>query len=176
METTMNRHLILCAALALTACERSASEDQAKAQQAQKEADEKTVKAQKEADEKTAKAQGEAVQVANKEQAKANDDIREATQDELKARNDFQVLTQKSVSEIDHKIDQVKVKAAKTTGKAKSDFEAAMRDVDSKHAMLDSDMKALPSQTALTLDSFKVKVNKAIDDLKKSVSTAEGKL
>jgi cell division septum initiation protein DivIVA len=164
----MNRHLILCAALALTACERSASEDQAKAQQAQKEADEKAAKAQKEADEKTAKAQkeadekaakaqGEATQVANKEQAKANDDIRQVNQDVLKARNDFQTQTQKLVSEIDHKIDQIKVKAEKTPPKAKSDFDAAMRDVASKRAMLDSDIKVLPPD-AQTLDSFKVKV------------------
>jgi len=182
----MNRHLILCAALALTACERSATEEQTKAQQAQREADEKAAKAQKEADEKTAKAQreadekamkaqGEAAETANKQQAKANDEIREANQDVLKARNDLQERTQKSVAEIDHKIDQIKVKAEKKPTK-KTDFEAAMRDVDTKRAMLDSEIKALPSQTAQTLDSFKAKVEKDIDELKKSVNQAEHKL
>jgi hypothetical protein len=173
--------------LALAACEQSAKEQEIKAEQAQRQADDKAAKAQKEANEKAMKAQNEADEKAAqanaearhdiaKGQAKANEEIRAANQDIVKARNDFQVTTQKEVNEIDNKIDDLKVKAQKSTAKAKTDFNDAMKVVDTKRAALDTDLRSIDTQAGQTFDSYRAKVDKEIDDLKKSIDVAKQKL
>jgi membrane-bound lytic murein transglycosylase len=187
-DSTMKRQLILCTSLLLLpACENSVKDQELKAAQAQREADEKTAKAQREANEKVIKAQNEANEKtaqataeANrdiaKEQAKANEEIREANQDIVKKRNDYQVRTQKEINEIDNKIDDLKVKAQKSDNKAKAEFSDAMRQVDTKRAALDSDLRNIDKQAGPTFDSYKAKVDKEIDDLKKSIDVARQKL
>jgi DNA uptake protein ComE-like DNA-binding protein len=83
---------------------------------------------------------------------------------------------QKSASELDNKIDDLKVKVQTASPKAKTDFNVAMQDVNTKRAALDSDMRALGDQSAQALDSYRAKVDKDIDDLKKSIDVAKGKL
>jgi hypothetical protein len=172
----------------MAACDKSAQEEAQKADQAQREANDKAgaarreaddtvARAQKEADEKAAQANSQAAREIAKEQAKANDGIREANHELVKARNDFQVTVQKKANDLDAKIDDVKVKATKEpSSKAKSDFDAAMRDVEARRAALDSDLRAIGSQSVQTFDSYKAKVDKEIDELKKSIDTAKGKL
>jgi hypothetical protein len=184
----MNRKLIVCASLLLAVgCEHSAKENQSTAEQAQREADqnaarieqqaaEKRAQAQREADEKAAKATAEARKDIAEGQTKANEDIREANQDIIKARADFHVRTQKSVNDLDHKIDSMKTDAQKAPPKAQADFVSAMRDVDTKRAALDTDLRSMDSQPIGQFDSVKAKVNKEIDDLKKSIDVAHEKL
>lgn len=195
----MKRQLILCTSLFLIpACDNSVKNEEVKAQQAQREADEKAAKAQKEANEKMVKAQNEANEKAAKAQneadekiikadeearhdmakgqAKANEEIRSANQDIVKKRNDYHASTRKEVSEIDNKIDDLKVKAQKATTKPKADFQDAMRVVDTKRAALDSELRNLETQAPQTFDSYRSKVDKQIDDLKKSIDVARDKL
>jgi len=155
--------------------EQSQREAVDKANRAQGEAREKALSAQGEANEKAAQAQAEANRDMAKEQAKANETIRSANQDVVKDRNDYQVRTQKSVNEIDNKIDQLKVKAQTAKPKAKDDFVAAMREVENKRAALDSDFRALRDQPE-SFDSLRAKLDREITDLKKSVDVAQGKL
>jgi hypothetical protein len=195
----MKRHLILCASfLLIPACENSVKDKEIQAEQAQRQADEKAaqaqkeandkmVKAQNEANEKTAKAHNEADEKmvqANEEarhdiakgQAKANEEIRAASQDIVKARNDFHASTQKEIHEIDNKIDDLKVKAQKATDKPKPEFTEAMRVVDTKRAALDSDLRNIDTQAPHTFDSYRAKVDKQLDELKKSIDVARQKL
>jgi len=184
----MKRQLILCTSLLLLpACEKSVKDQELKAAQAQREADEKAVKAQREANDKAIKAQNEANEKtaeanaeANRDmakgQAKANEEIRQANQDIVKQRNDYQVKTQKEITDIDNKIDDLKVKAQKSENKAKAEFSDAMRTVDSKRAALDSDLRSIDRQAGPSFDSYKAKVDKEIDELKKSIDVARQKL
>lgn len=196
----MKRQLILCSSLFLLipACENSVKDQEVKAEQAQRQADDKAAKAQKEyndkavkaqneANEKTAKAQNEAdekIMKANEEarhdmakgQAKANEEIRSANQDIVKARNDYHASTQKEVNEIDNKIDDLKVKAQKAPAKPKADFTDAMKVVETKRSALDTDLRNIDTQPAQTFDSYRAKVDKEIDELKKSIDVARQKL
>jgi len=185
----MKRQLILCSSLFLlaAACEQSVKDQEVKAEQAQRQADdkavkaqreatEKTMKAQNEADDKTAQANAEARQDMAKGQAKANEEIRQANQDIVKQRNDYHVTTQKEVNEIDNKIDDLKVKAQKATPKGKTEFVDAMKMVDTKRAALDTDLRNIDTQVPQTFDSYRTKVDKEIDDLKKSIDVARQKL
>jgi hypothetical protein len=184
----MNRKLIICASLLLcAACDRSAKNEQSKAEQSQREADqiaaraereaaEKTAKADKEANEKSAQANAEAQRDIAQGQAKANEKIREVNQDQVKAKNDFSAHVQKSASELDNKIDKMKVDAQTTNAKAKADFVAAMKDVDAKRAALDTDLRSINNQPIQQFDAYKAKVDKEIDELKKSIDVARDKL
>jgi hypothetical protein len=195
----MKRQLILCSTLLLIpACENSVKDEQVKAEQAQRQADDKAaraqkdfndkaIKAQNEANEKTAKAQNEAdekIRKANEEarhdmakgQANANEEIRSANQDIVKARNDYHASTQKEVNEIDNKIDDLKVKAQKAPAKPKADFTDAMKVVETKRSALDTDLRNIDTQAPQGFDSYKAKVDKEIDDLKKSIDVARQKL
>ena len=78
--------------------------------------------------------------------------------------------------EIDNKIDDLKVKAQKSDNKARADFNDAMRNVDSKRAALDSDLRNIDKEGAQSFDSYKVKVDKEIDDVKKAIDAARQKL
>jgi hypothetical protein len=184
----MKRQLILCSSLfLLAACEQSAKEQELKAEQAQHQADDKSMKAQKEANDKAMKAQNEADEKAAqanaearhdmaKGQAKANEEIRSANQDIVKQRTDYHVSTQKEVNEIDNKIDDLKVKAQKSPANAKADFSDAMKVVDTKRAALDTDLRGIDTQAPQMFDSYRAKVDKQIDDLKKSIDVARQKL
>jgi len=184
----MKRQLILCTSLlVLGACENSVKEQEMKAEQAQHQADDKAAKAQKEANDRAMKAQNEADEKAGqasaearhdmaKGQAKANEEIRQANQDIVKQRSDFHATVQKEVNEIDNKIDDLKVKAQKSTAKPKTDFSDAMKVVDTKRAALDSDLRNVDTQVPQTFDSYRAKVDKEIDDLKKSIDVARMKL
>jgi len=195
----MKRHLILCTSLLLLpACENNVKDQQIKAQEAQREADDKAAKAQKEANDRAVRAQNEANESANKAQreadekiqkaneearqdmakgqAKANEQIRSANQDIVKKRNDYHATTQKEVSEIDNKIDDLKVKAQKSAATTKTDFNDAMKVVDTKRAALDTDLRNIDNQAAQTFDSYRAKVDKEIDELKKSIDVARDKL
>jgi len=184
----MKRQLILCTSLflLLPACENSAKDHEVKAAQSQREADEKALKAQREANDKTVKAQNEATEKtaeANAEarqdmakgQAKANEEIRQANQDIVKQRNDYHASTQKEVNEIDNKIDDLKVKAQKST-KPKVEVIEALKVIDTRRAALDTNLRNIDTQAPQTFDTYRSKVDKEIDELKKSIDVARQKL
>lgn len=176
----MKTHWLICGSLlALAACDNAnkstTPSEGTKTVETQREANDKAVRAQNEANEKAAKAENEANRDMAKEQAKANETIRGANQDLLKDRNDYEVKTQKSVVDINNKIDQLKVKAQTAKPKAKDDFDMAMRDVDAKKATLDTDMRAMREQPQ-SFDTLRAKVDREMADWKKSVDTAGSKL
>jgi hypothetical protein len=51
-----------------------------------------------------------------------------------------------------------------------------MKVVDSKRSALDTDLKTIDNQAPQTFDSYRAKVDKEIDDLKKSIDVAKQKL
>jgi hypothetical protein len=133
-------------------------------------------KADQEANEKAARANTEARHDIAQGQAKANEKIREVNQDQAKAKSDFSAHVQKSASELDNKIDQMKVDVQTANAKARADFVAAMKDVDAKRAALDTAVRSIDDQPIQQFDAYKAKVNKELDDLKKSIDVARDKL
>jgi F0F1-type ATP synthase membrane subunit b/b' len=178
----MNRHLIACIASVafLASCTPSAAEQKAKADQAQQvantkieqannEALQKGQAAQKEADSKIAQANAQTQEEAAKAQVAANQNIRQANDQTLKVRNDYQVETSKSVSQIDNRLDSLKVKALTSKPKTRAQFDSMMPKVAAQRSTVGEDLASLPSQTAQTFNSYKVKTDKDVSDLRKSV-------
>ena len=179
----MNRSKWICtvASLVAVACSRSPEQDQAKAAEAQhaaddkaataqREANDKAVTAQNEADEKAAKAKSAADKDTAKAQANANDTIREANRDIVKARTDLRTWGQKKTDEIDGQIDDAKVKAQSASAAGKAAFNEALKDVQVKRDAVRGDMATIDAQTNDGIGNLKARLDKEIDDLKASVS------
>jgi uncharacterized lipoprotein NlpE involved in copper resistance len=178
----MRKSIVVCIAsvLLLASCNQSAEDQKAKADQAQQEANQKIAQAQieaqqkaqaaqREANEKIAQANAKAQEEASKSQLAANQDVRQANDETLKTRNDYQVETNKSVNQIDNKLDGLKVKAQTTQPKSKVRFEGAMPRVAAQRATVKEDLDSLPKQTAQSFAGYKIKTDKDISDLRKSV-------
>ena len=178
----MNRHLIACIASVafLASCTPSAAEQKAKADQAQQvanakieqannEALQKGEAAQKEADGKIAQANAQTQEEASKAQLEANKSIRQANDQTLKLRNDYQVETSKSINQIDNRLDGLKVKALTSKPKAQAQFNSMMPKVVEQRSVVGQDLASLPSQTAQSFNDYKVKTDKDMSDLRKSV-------
>ena len=169
-------------ALALSAgCNRSATEEQNRALQAQKEADDKIAAAQREADKKAAEAQQKALDEAaasheeiNRMQARAqtqaNETIRSANEQILKKRDETRTWAQQKVDTIDADVDTAKTKAQTASVSAKEAFNKALVDVEAKRRVVESDIASIDQQAATELDQTKARLQKELDALKASVS------
>jgi cell division septum initiation protein DivIVA len=164
----------------LASCNQSAQDQKTKADQAQQVANEKITQANTEAQQKANTAQQEAnatIAQANanvqgeaaKAQQVANQGIREANNDTLKLRNDYQVETSKSMSQIDNKLDGLKVKSLNAQPKAKAKFESMLPQVVAQRSTVSDDLANLPAQTSQSLKGYKTKTDKDLADLRKLV-------
>lgn len=95
--------------------------------------------------------------------------MRQANDDTLKVRNDYQVETNKAVSQLDNKVDGLKVKALTSQPKAKARFDSMMPKVVAQRSTVGADLASLPSQTAQSFTTYKTKTDKDISELKKAV-------
>ena len=164
----------------LASCNQSTLDQKTKAEQAQLEANEKIAQATLEAQQKASAAHLEAnakIAQANatvqgetsKAQQIANQDIRQANDATLKLRNDYQVEASKSVTQIDNKIDGLKVKSLSSRPKTQERFESMMPKVVAQRSTVNDDLANLPTQTAQSFATFKTKTDKDLTDLRKMV-------
>lgn len=77
--------------------------------------------------------------------------------------------TNKAVSQLDNKVDGLKVKAQASQPKAKARFDSMMPKVVAQRSTVGADLASLPNQTAQSFTSYKTKTDQDISDLKKAV-------
>lgn len=145
----------LALTLAVAACDKSASDEQQKANAAQAEADKKIAEAKKEAAEKS-----------NNAQAEADKKIATAEGDFGKRREDYRHKIQADLVDLDKKIDQLEAKSKTATGKAKIDLDLNLAQIRARRASFAADLKSIESATAVQWDDTKARVDKDWSELK----------
>ena len=157
----MTRSILVCLAIAVAplavACDKSGSEAQTQANEAQEKANREIAKAGNEANAKAVEAQSE----ADKKVAAAQADF-------AKAREDYRHKVQTDLDALNKTIDELDAKAMKATGKAKADLEARLPVLKAQRDAFVTDFRALQNSTAVTWDSMKARLDKELTDLKAS--------
>jgi hypothetical protein len=142
------------------ACD-NASDEQKKMNTARTEADDKIGTAVKEADQKVLSAQQE----EDKKVAAAQAGF-------MKLREDYRHATTIKLVELDRSVSDLEAKAKKTMGKARTDLDANLREIQVDRGAFESDYKSLETATAATWDDAKVRLDKEWTHLKTLVDKA----
>lgn len=147
--------LLIIGAIALggSACDNG---EQAKAQEAQREAEAKARDADREAAEKKAEAEREASAARAKAEA---------------ARTEARATLQKDIAAADRKAMDLKERTAKLKGKAKLNGQAASQEFDKRRAVVDKDLQQLNTQSGSAWDELKLQTERDIDALEESVDS-----
>jgi hypothetical protein len=156
--------LSTCIALSLVAavgCEKAADQ--------QKKADE----ARAEADKKITNANNDATEKINAAQAEADKKVADAQASFLKTREDYRHDVTEDLVKVDKDIADLDAKAKTAKGKAKADIDAAMPNIRALRDAVTTEYRSLEMSSALTWDSSKARVDKAVDDLKKAIDKAD---
>jgi vacuolar-type H+-ATPase subunit H len=149
--------LATTAALALVlavGCDKAA-DDQAKANNAQTEANAKIDTAKNEAEAKMKAAQ-----------ADADKKIAEAQASFTKLREDFRHSTTVDLTTLDKKIADLDAKARTATGKAKADLDASLKAIHTQRDRFAADFNGIETASASTWDAAKARLDKELADLK----------
>lgn len=150
---------VLFMSLAL-ACN-NASDEQKKMNTAHAAADDKTVAAVKESDQKVKNAQQD-----------EDKKVAEAQAGFMKLREDYRHTTTVNLVDLDHKVDDLEAKAKQSSGKARTDLDANLRQIHAERGTFDTDYKTLETATASTWDDAKTRLDKAWTHLKTLVDKA----
>jgi len=150
------------AVLALAAGCNRAADEQRKADEARVEANEEITEARREANVKI-----------NAARAEANNEVAEATANFNKLREDYRRDTNDRIIALDKEIAEVDSKAMTATGKVKADRDANLAQIRARRETFRSEYNSLETATAATWDSAKERVEKAWNELKKSVDDAD---
>jgi hypothetical protein len=143
-----------------TGCDK-ASDDQAKANAAQTEANDKIAAAKTEADKKAVAAQTEADQK-----------IAEARASFTQRREDYRHKTTTNLAELDRKVDGLNDKSKSATGQAQSDLNANLTQIHSQREAFMTDYNTLETVNADTWDAAQTRLDKKWADLKALVDRA----
>lgn len=143
-----------------TGCDKAADE-QAKANEAQSEANGKIAAVSAEADAKVKAAQ-----------ADADKKIAEAQAGFMKLREDYRHATTTSLVDLDKKVADLDAKATKATGKAKTELEDALKVIRAARDRFRTDFNALETASASTWDRAKANLDKESADLKALIDKA----
>jgi len=140
-----------------------------KAADQQKKADE----ARAEADKKITNANNDATDKINAAQAEADKKVADAQASFLKTREDYRHDVTQDLVKVDKDIADLDAKAKTAKGKAKTDLDAAMPNIRALRDSVTTEYRSLEMSSALTWDSSKARVDKAVDDLKKAIDKAD---
>lgn len=154
----------VCVALCLAStvgCDKAADE--------QRNADE----ARAEADRKTNEANREATTTINAAQAEADKKVAEAQANFLKMREEYRHKATENLIEVDKDIAELEAGAKTAKGKAKTELEARLPNLRTQRESVASEYKSLELASSTTWDETKVRVDKAIDNLKSAVNKAD---
>jgi hypothetical protein len=144
----------LLLAFTVNACDKG--EEQAKAEEARREAEAKVADAEREANEKKAAAEREAAEL----QAKAD-----------AARVEARTALQKDIAAADRKAVDLKERATKAKGKAKLNAEAASAEFDKRRAVVEQDLQQLNTARGEAWDTLKQKTERDIDEVEAAVDS-----
>ncbi len=156
--------LSVCVALCMASaagCDKAADE--------QRNADE----ARAEADRKALEANREATTTINAAQAEADKKVADAQASFLKMREDYRHKATESLIEVDKDITKLEAEAKTIKGKAKTELEARLPNLRTQREAVANEYKSLELASSQTWDATKVRVDKAIDDLKGAVNKAD---
>jgi prophage DNA circulation protein len=148
----------------------SASEARNEALGAQREADNTALEARREADKRAKESMSEAtkkVEEANSEarekiaksQANANDTIRQAKRELGDQAAELRKFGQEKLDEVNHLIDDTKVKAQTAAPQVRSKVDGAIRDVELRRDALQSELASLEARADTTYDKAKDEIN-----------------
>jgi hypothetical protein len=146
--------------LLLLGCDRAVDE-QKKAVDAQKEANQQIVLANREATEKATKAQAE-----------ADKEINEAQTSWLKMREDFRHEANEDLVEIDAKVTSLEAEAKTATGEKKAKINARLPALRAQREQFATDYKSIETASSTTWDATKARLKKQLDELEKAVGDA----
>ena len=138
-----------------------AADDQAKANEAQTEANARIAAARVEADAKMTSAQ-----------ADADKKIAEAQASFMKLREDYRHTTTTNLADLDKKISDLDAKAKKATGRAKTELDEYLKAIRASRDYFTTNVNALETVQASTWDHAKVNLDKQWADLKALVNKA----
>jgi hypothetical protein len=161
------KKLVLAGAIAGAAfgC-KNPSDARNEAREAQLEASKKTAEATGEAQKDMQETTDKAREEAAKAQASANDKIREANRETAEQRADLREWGQKKIDEVDHLIDETKVKAQTAAPKVRSDFNSAIHDVELRRDALRSELASLETRAGTEVGNAKDALDGRISQLK----------
>jgi len=125
------------------------------------------------ADQKAIEANREATTTINAAQADADKKVADAQANFLKMREDYRHKATESLIEVDKDIAQLEANAKTLKSKAKAELEARLPNLRTQREAVANEYKSLELASSLTWDATKVRVDKAIDDLKGAVSKAD---
>jgi hypothetical protein len=152
-------------ASSLAACSHSPAEADTEANEAQRRAGEAAAEARREAGDKVAKAQ-----------AKADAEARRAEEILVQARDEVRTGVQRDLDAVAIKVDDLAARVAKTTGRHRSELDAALKDIDGRRAALRQDLARLDAATAQELEAMKASLAGELADLKKAVEDTRSRL
>jgi vacuolar-type H+-ATPase subunit H len=156
--------LSMCVALSLAfsaGCNKAADEQQ-KADQARTDADKKVNDANTEATDKI-----------NAARAEADKKVADAQASFLKLREDYRHGVTQDLVSVDKDIANLEAKAKTAKGKAKADIEAALPNIRTLRESVTTEYRSLELASAITWDSAKARVDKAVDELKKAIDKVD---
>jgi hypothetical protein len=162
-ETSMIRSSIPTVVLFMTlalACN-NASDEQKKMNSARAEADEKINTAVRESDQKIRNAQQE-----------EDKKVAEAQASFMKLREDYRHTTTVNLVQLDHKVDDLESKSKQSSGKARAELDANLKQIHADRGVFEADCKSLETATAATWDDAKIRLDKAWTHLKTLVDKA----
>lgn len=149
-------------ALSVAAGCNRASDEQHKADEARAEADQKVNEANREATDKI-----------NAAQSEADKKVADAQASFLKIREDYRHDVTEDLVKVDKSIADLDAKALTAKGKTKTEIDAALPGIRSLRETVTSEYRSLELASALTWDSSKARVDKAVDDLKKAIDKVD---
>ncbi len=156
--------LSMCMALSLAfaaGCDKAADEQQ-KADQARADADKKVNEANTEANDKITAARAE-----------ADKKVADAQANFLKLREDYRHSVTQDLVSVDKNIADLEAKAKTAKGKVKAGIDTAMPNIKTARDNVATEYRSLELSSALTWDTTKARVDKAVDDLKQAIKKAD---
>lgn len=154
--------MCMALSLALAAGCNKATDEQHKADEARAQADRKVDEANRDATDK--------INAANSE---ADKKVAEAQASFLKLREDYRHQVTEDLVSVDKSIAELDAKALKEKGKRKTEIDTAMPNIRSLRETVTTEYRSLELASALTWDSAKARVDKAVDDLKKAIDKVD---
>jgi hypothetical protein len=145
----------------LVGCEKAADQQQ-KADAAREDAQKKVQDANQEATDK--------INAAREEETRK---VAEAQANFLKIREDYRHSISEDLTKLDARIAELEAKAKTATGKTKTTLDTNLANVRSLRENVNTEYRSLEYSSALTWDKVKANVDKAHDDLKKAVDSAD---
>jgi hypothetical protein len=133
----------------------------------------KADEARAEADNKVNEANREATDKINAAQSEADKKVADAQANFLKIREDYRHSVTEDLAKVDKSIADLDAKSLTAKGKTKTELDAAMPNIRSLRESVASEYRSLELSSALTWDSSKARVDKAVDDLKKAIDKAD---